>query len=99
MSFLNPLYLFGLAAAAIPVVIHLFTRKRPREVPFSSLEFLTEVNKSEIRRIQQARKLTSSLRLHHRFSSRYSGNTVSSVTGLGSISARSVRQAMATCPV
>ena len=52
MSFLNPLYLFGLAAAAIPVVIHLFTRKRPREVPFSSLEFLTEVNKSEIRRIQ-----------------------------------------------
>lgn len=52
MSFLNPLFLFGLAAAAIPVIIHLFTRKRPREVPFSSLEFLTEVNRSEIRRIQ-----------------------------------------------
>ena len=52
MSFLNPLFLFGLAAAAIPVIIHLFTRKRPREVPFSSLEFLTEVNRSEIRRIR-----------------------------------------------
>ncbi len=52
MSFLNPLYLFGLAAAAIPILIHLFTRKRPREVPFSSLEFLSEVNRSEIRRIQ-----------------------------------------------
>src|SRR5262245_43745951 len=52
LSFLNPLFLLGLAAAAIPVIIHLFTRKRPREVPFSSLEFLTEVNRSEIRRIQ-----------------------------------------------
>jgi hypothetical protein len=52
LSFLNPLFLFGLAAAAIPVIIHLFTRKRPREVPFSSLEFLTEVNRSEIRRIR-----------------------------------------------
>src|SRR5262245_46965041 len=52
MSFLNPFYLIGLAAAAIPIVIHLFTRKRPREVRFSSLEFLSEVNRSEIRRIQ-----------------------------------------------
>ena len=39
MSFLNPLFLFGLLAAAIPVIIHLFTRRRPREVPFPSLEF------------------------------------------------------------
>ena len=52
MNFLNPLYLFGLAAASIPILIHLFTRKRPREVPFSSLEFLSEVNRSEIRRIR-----------------------------------------------
>src|SRR5688572_32556117 len=52
MNFLNPLYLFGLAAATIPIVIHLFTRKRPREVSFSSLEFLSEVNRSEIRRIR-----------------------------------------------
>ena len=52
MSFLNPLFLFGLIAAAIPVVIHLFTRRRPRERPFPSLEFLTEVNQSEIRRLR-----------------------------------------------
>ncbi|HYM80278.1 MAG TPA: BatA domain-containing protein, partial [Candidatus Limnocylindria bacterium] len=52
MSFLNPLFLFGLMAAAIPVIIHLFTRRRPREVPFPSLEFLTEVNQSEIRRLK-----------------------------------------------
>lgn len=52
MNFLNPLYLFGLAAATIPILIHLFTRKRPREVRFPSLEFLTEVNQSEIRRLR-----------------------------------------------
>jgi len=52
VSFLNPLFLFGLAAAAIPVVIHLFTRRQPREQLFPSLEFLTEVNQSEIRRLK-----------------------------------------------
>ncbi len=52
MSFLNPLFLLGLLAAAIPVVIHLFTRRRPRERPFPSIEFLSEVNQSEIRRLR-----------------------------------------------
>src|SRR5215831_21070451 len=52
MNFLNPLFLFGLAAAAIPVLIHLFTRRKPREVRFPSLDFLTEVNQSEIRRLR-----------------------------------------------
>ena len=52
MSFLNPLFLFGLLAAAIPVVIHLFTRRRPKEIRFPSLEFLSEVNQSEIRRLK-----------------------------------------------
>jgi hypothetical protein len=52
LSFLNPLFLFGLAAAAVPIVIHLFTRKRPREILFPSIEFLTEVNQSEIRRLK-----------------------------------------------
>ncbi|MGH7731747.1 MAG: BatA domain-containing protein, partial [Candidatus Eiseniibacteriota bacterium] len=52
MSFLNPLFLFGLAAAAVPILIHLFTRKRPREMRFPSLEFLSEVNRSEIRRLR-----------------------------------------------
>ncbi len=52
MSFLNPLFLFGLLAASIPILIHLFTRRRPREVRFPSLEFLTEVNQSEIRRLR-----------------------------------------------
>jgi Aerotolerance regulator N-terminal/von Willebrand factor type A domain len=52
VSFLNPLFLFGLAAAALPILIHLFTRRRPRETPFPSLEFLSEVHQSEIRRLK-----------------------------------------------
>lgn len=52
MSFLNPLFLFGLAAAAVPILIHLFTRRRPREMKFPSLAFLAEVNRSEIRRLR-----------------------------------------------
>jgi len=52
MSFLNPFFLFGLFAAAIPILIHLFTRRRPREIRFPSLEFLSEVNQSEIRRLR-----------------------------------------------
>jgi hypothetical protein len=52
VSFLNPLFLLGLAAAAIPILIHLLTRRRPREVMFPSLEFLSEVNQNEIRRLR-----------------------------------------------
>jgi hypothetical protein len=63
MSFLNPLFLFGLFAAAIPVLIHLFTRRRPRERPFPSLEFLSEVNQSEIRRLRLRQWLLLLLRV------------------------------------
>jgi hypothetical protein len=52
LSFLNLAFLWGLVAAAIPVIIHLFTRRRPKEIPFPSLEFLSEVNQSEIRRLR-----------------------------------------------
>lgn len=62
MNFLNPLLLFGLGAAAIPVLIHLFTRRRPREVRFPSLEFLAEVQQSEIRRLKLKQWLLLALR-------------------------------------
>jgi hypothetical protein len=63
VSFLNPLFLFGLAAASIPVIIHLFTRRQPREVRFPSLEFLSEVNQSEIRRVRIKQWLLLLLRI------------------------------------
>ncbi|MBI1798433.1 MAG: BatA domain-containing protein [Candidatus Eisenbacteria bacterium] len=62
MNFLNPLFLSGLAAAALPILIHLFTRRRPREVEFPSLEFLSEVHQSEIRRLKLKQWLLLALR-------------------------------------
>jgi aerotolerance regulator-like protein/VWA domain-containing protein len=62
LSFLNPFFLLGLAAAAIPIIIHLLTRRRPREVMFPSLEFLSEVNQNEIRRLRIKQWLLLALR-------------------------------------
>ncbi|HYE95716.1 MAG TPA: BatA domain-containing protein [Rubricoccaceae bacterium] len=52
MTFLNPLVLLGLAAAAIPVLIHLFNFRRPKRVDFSSLAFLRELEKTAMRRMR-----------------------------------------------
>ncbi len=52
MTFLQPFMLFGLAAAAIPLVLHLLTLRRMRTIDFSTLEFLKELQRSRIRRLQ-----------------------------------------------
>lgn len=52
MTFLNPLVLLGLAAAAIPLIIHLFNFRRPKQVDFSSLAFLKELQKSTMQRVR-----------------------------------------------
>jgi hypothetical protein len=63
MTFLNPLYLFGLAAAGIPIVIHLLTRKRPKRIEFSSIEFLREVNVAQLRRFRLRELILLALRV------------------------------------
>ena len=40
MNFLNPSVLFALGAAALPVLIHLLSRRRAKDVSFPSIEFL-----------------------------------------------------------
>ncbi len=40
MTFLHPLYLAGLALMSVPVIIHLWFRRRMKKVPFSTLKFL-----------------------------------------------------------
>lgn len=52
MNFLNPLVLFGLLAASLPLLIHLLTRIKSRTVPFSTLTFLKELQNDQIRRIK-----------------------------------------------
>jgi hypothetical protein len=62
MAFLNPLVLLGLAAAAIPILIHLFNFRKPRRVDFSSLQFLKEVERSTMRRMRLRQWLLLALR-------------------------------------
>ena len=45
MSFLNPAFLFGLFALAIPIIIHLFHFRKARKVLFSDTRFLQSVKK------------------------------------------------------
>ena len=40
MSFANPLLLIGLLAAAVPVIIHLIHKRKPRQQPFPAIELL-----------------------------------------------------------
>jgi len=52
VTFLNPFYLIGLAAASLPVLFHLFARKRSRRVEFSSLRFLQKLEKTSMRAVK-----------------------------------------------
>ncbi len=52
MTFLNPFILFGLAAAAIPIVLHLLNIRKLRMIEFSSLTFLKELQKSTMRKVK-----------------------------------------------
>ncbi len=52
LTFLNSIVLFGLAAAAIPFLIHLFTRQKTKVLLFSSLQFLRELQQQKIRRLK-----------------------------------------------
>src|ERR1041385_103167 len=52
MVFLNPLVLFGLAAAAIPLILHLLNLRKLRTIHFSALTFLKELQQTRIRRLK-----------------------------------------------
>jgi hypothetical protein len=52
MTFLNPLLLVGLLGMAVPVLIHLLSRKTARQVEFSSLDFLRRLERRSLRRVR-----------------------------------------------
>ena len=62
MGFLNPLLLFGLAAAAIPIAVHLFNFRRPDRIDFSTLRFVREVEATAMRRVRIRQWLLLALR-------------------------------------
>ena len=62
MTFLNPLVLFGLLAAAIPILLHLLNLRKLRTIEFSTLAFLKELEKTKIRRLKLRQLLLLILR-------------------------------------
>jgi hypothetical protein len=52
LGFVNPLLLWGLLAAAIPLVVHLFFRRRPRPTPFPAIEFILRARRETQRRLR-----------------------------------------------
>ena len=52
MTFLHPLALVGLAAAAIPALLHLMQRRVPPELVFPALRYLSEAERRSARRLR-----------------------------------------------
>ncbi|NOX38763.1 MAG: VWA domain-containing protein [Calditrichaeota bacterium] len=49
IQFLNPTILFALAAASIPLIIHLLSRRKIKRVPFSTIQFLKRLERKQMR--------------------------------------------------
>jgi len=62
-TFLNAIFLTGVAAAAIPVIIHLLQRRRLRRIEFSDLRFLGPLNQQRMRSLNLRRLLLLLLRV------------------------------------
>jgi hypothetical protein len=52
MNFLNPFVLIGMAAAGIPLLLHLLNLRKLRVVEFSTLQFLHELQQTRVRKIR-----------------------------------------------
>lgn len=62
MNFLNSAFLAGLAAAVVPLLIHLLNRRKVKTVEFSSIMFLRDLRKSRMRRLELRRWLLLAVR-------------------------------------
>jgi len=63
MQFVNPLYLFGLLAIAVPVIIHLFNFRRFRRVYFTNVRFLQELKQQTQKQSQLRHLLILTMRI------------------------------------
>ena len=63
MSFLAPLFLLGLIAAALPVIVHLFNRKKAVRRPFPAIKLLAASRDSSARSIRLRQRAVLGLRI------------------------------------
>ena len=62
MSFAHPIFLWGCLAALIPLLVHLFDRRRPRHVPFGAISFVLKSVKRTASRLKLKRLVLYALR-------------------------------------
>lgn len=63
MNFLNPAILFAAVAAIVPLIIHLFSKRKVKVIEFSSVKHLKEMQKRQIRRLKIRQLLLLLLRM------------------------------------
>jgi len=52
LTFLNPALLWGLLAALLPVLVHLFYRRRPKPLAFPAIDFILKARRETQRRLR-----------------------------------------------
>ncbi|MBI3090115.1 MAG: BatA domain-containing protein [Candidatus Tectomicrobia bacterium] len=62
LAFLNPLFLYGLAAASLPLLIHLINRRRAKPLRFPAVQFVLRANRRIARRYKLRQLLLMILR-------------------------------------
>ena len=63
LAFLNPLLLWALPLAAVPVIIHILNRRRFHKVPWAAMEFLLRAMKRNRKRLRMEQWLVLLLRV------------------------------------
>jgi hypothetical protein len=63
MGFLNGILLFGIIGTLVPLLIHLFQRRKTLRMDFPSLRFLRELNQRQMRRLNLRRILLLIIRM------------------------------------
>ncbi|HYZ89072.1 MAG TPA: BatA domain-containing protein [Myxococcales bacterium] len=62
LVFAHPAYLWGLCALALPILVHLFNRRRPRPLAFGAIEFVLRSQQRRVRRLRLRQILLLGLR-------------------------------------
>ncbi len=63
MSFLTPLYLLGILAVAIPIILHLINFRKPQKQVFSTLVFFKRLQKTSVRQLKLKKRILLAIRI------------------------------------
>ena len=74
LNFLSPIFLFGLLGIAIPILIHLMTRRQKKRIRFSAVYLLFQSQKRSVKKAAPNRLLLLLIRCRRQLASQASGD-------------------------